>query len=180
MSAVPMHPDLENLLQLVREVADFPAPGIRFKDIAPLLAERRAITLAIDALYEPLRAAKIDAILAVDARGFVIGAPLADRLGVGFVMVRKAGKLPGEVDSFNYECEYSTGRLEITRGLIQSGAQCLIVDDVLATGGTVHAIAEAVKQLGGSISGFCFLVELTALNGRARLLDAPIFSLIRY
>lgn len=167
-------------LQLIRDVADFPIPGIRFKDISPLLAQEGAITSAVDMLERAVSSTSIDLVLAVEARGFVLGAPLADRLGAGFVMVRKPGKLPGETDAFGYTCEYSEGELEVTKGIVRLGARCLVVDDVLATGGTARATADFVLSSGGIVSGYCFLVEIGLLRGRTRLGDAPVFSVIRY
>lgn len=121
----------------------------------------------------------LDKILAVDARGFVLGAALADRLETGFVMVRKPGKLPGPVDRFDYTCEYCSGQLEVTRGAVSAGDRCLVLDDLLATGGTARATADFVKSQGGVVAGFSFMVEIEPLGGRSRLTDAPVFSLFR-
>lgn len=168
-----------SLKHRIREIEDFPIPGIRFKDIAPLLAEPSSITKVLDALQEAITF-PVDLVLAIDARGFVVGAPLADRLRTGFVMIRKPGKLPGEKLTFAYECEYSTGTLEVTEGLIGQGMRCLIVDDVLATGGTARATADFVTALGGKVVGYTFLLEIAVLGGRARLGDGPVISLLRF
>jgi adenine phosphoribosyltransferase len=172
--------EIQKLEAQVPEIADFPIQGIKFKDISPLLAQPGALTSAVGTLYDQLSPLLLDLVLAVDARGFVIGAPLACRIGAGLVMVRKPGKLPGKTHRFSYECEYCTGSLEVTHGIIPSGARCLIVDDLLATGGTARATADFVKSVGATVAGFCFLVELLDLNGRTRLSDADVFSLVKY
>lgn len=163
----------------MREIPDFPVPGILFKDISPLLAEPGVLTdtvSAIEPLVAPLEPARL---LAVDARGFILGAALADRLRAGFVMVRKPGKLPGDVHQFDYTCEYCTGQLQVTTGVVQPGDRCLVVDDLLATGGTARAVADYVAGRGGIVVGYCFMVEIVALGGRTRLHDAPVVSLLR-
>jgi adenine phosphoribosyltransferase len=169
----------ESLKSCIREIPDFPIPGILFKDIAPMLAERSSITKALDAL-ETAVTFPVDVILAIDARGFVLGAPLADRLGTGFVMIRKPGKLPGGKLTFDYQCEYSTGRLEVSEGLVRPGMRCLIVDDVLATGGTARATADFALAQGAEVAGYSFLLEIGVLGGRSRLTEGPVISLLRY
>jgi adenine phosphoribosyltransferase len=164
----------------VAEILDFPIPGIHFKDIAPLLAKPKMLHRAVAAVEDAFQGVQCDAILAVDARGFVLGAALADRMHAGFVMVRKPGKLPGKVDSFGYECEYCSGSLEITSGVVEPGLSCLIVDDLLATGGTARATADYVLQRGASVAGFAFLVELLALQGRRRLMEGPVVSVLTF
>jgi adenine phosphoribosyltransferase len=162
--------------------ADFPAPGIAFKDITPLLADGDRFAATIDWLCARLESAKttFEAVLAIESRGFVFGAPIAARFRSGLVLVRKPGKLPGLVESFDYTCEYCAGRLEVERGAIEPLARYLIVDDLLATGGTARAVADYVAQRGGAVAGYCFLVELSFLDGRALLGDAPVFSLLTY
>jgi adenine phosphoribosyltransferase len=163
----------------LREVPHFPIEGILFKDLAPMLARPGALTDAVSALYPLVASLNPDAVLAVDARGFILGAVLADRLGAGFIMVRKPGKLPGDVQSFDYTCEYSTGQLEVTSGLVSRGLRCLVVDDLLATGGTARATADFVRAQSGLVVGFAFMLEIQVLEGRKQLDDAPVISLLR-
>jgi adenine phosphoribosyltransferase len=152
-------------------------PGIVFKDIAPVLAAPGALSTCASALASAVRRFQPDTLLAVDARGFVIGGAVADRLECGFVMVRKPGKLPGAVESFHYANEYGSGRFEITQGIISPGTRCLFVDDLLATGGTARATADYVKSRGASVVAYAFLLEISFLEGRARLEDAPVVTL---
>jgi adenine phosphoribosyltransferase len=160
----------------IRVIDDFPISGIRFKDIAPALAEPGVLSSVLNAA-EPVAAALApDRLLAVDARGFILGAALADRLRAGLVLVRKPGKLPGEVDRFDYTCEYCSGQLEVTAGSVRRGDRCLVVDDVLATGGTARAVADYARTLGATVVGYCFMLEIVPLLGRARLQDAPVFA----
>jgi adenine phosphoribosyltransferase len=168
------------LKERISTVPDFPIPGIQFKDISPLLADGDALAQAVAGLAADLEGLDFDAVLAVESRGFVVGAPLAARFGRGFIMVRKPRKLPGETDSFPYSCEYCTGELEISKGLVREGGRYLVVDDLLATGGTARAIADFVLGKGGTVAGYCFLVELTFLAGADQLCDAPVVSLLRY
>lgn len=181
-SSSEAHPDpgLESLFRdWVKDVPDFPQPGIVFKDIAPMLARPGALTRCVNALEPSARKLAPDMVLAVDARGFVIGGALADRLECGFVMVRKPGKLPGSILSFDYANEYGSGQLQVTCGVIAQGARCLVVDDLLATGGTARATGDFVRSVGATVVGYAFLVELCFLNGRARLADAPIVTLFK-
>jgi adenine phosphoribosyltransferase len=164
----------------VRDVPDFPVPGIIFKDITPLLADAVAFRGAIDQLYDATRTLNVDVVVGMESRGFIFAAPLAYRLGVGFVPVRKLGKLPGETFTIEYELEYGSNTLEIQRDGIAPGQRVLVVDDLLATGGTVAATVDLVRQLGGIVVGAAFLIELSALAGRDRLDDYPIISLITY
>jgi adenine phosphoribosyltransferase len=164
----------------IASIADFPIPGIDFKDITPLLANQEKFAFAIEALAKPLNGLPLDAVIAVESRGFIVGAPLASVLRLGLVLARKPGKLPGERDSFGYTCEYCSGTLEVRRGSVRPGLRYLIVDDLLATGGTARATADYVSAKGGEVIGFCFLVELTMLEGRSRLLDGAVFSLLKY
>jgi len=162
----------------IRDIPDFPVPGIVFKDITPLLQDSAAFKQAIDELYEQTRELNPDVVAGMESRGFLFAAPLAYRLGVGFVPVRKLGKLPSETSSVEYELKYGTNTLEIHRDAIQPGQRVLVVDDLLATGGTVGATVGLIRQLGGEIVAAAFLIELDALNGRANLDGYPIISLM--
>lgn len=163
----------------LREVPDFPQPGIRFKDISPVLARPGALSRCV-ATFEPIvRKLEPDILLAVDARGFLIGGALADRLGCGLVMIRKPGKLPPPVANFEYANEYGSGRFEVTPGIIPPDSRCLIVDDLLATGGTARATADFAKSAGAAVAGYAFLVELCFLDGRRHLSDAPVVTLFK-
>jgi len=168
--------------RLIPSHADFPVPGIDFKDLAPLFADGEQFAATCDGLCERLEgvAVDFDAVLAVESRGFVVGAPIASRLRRGLIMVRKPGKLPGATDKFGYTCEYGSGTMEVREGAVVPGSSYLVLDDVLATGGTARAVADHVARMGGVVAGYCFLVELSFLDGRARLGDAPVVSLIVY
>jgi len=168
------------LKDYIRNIQDFPKPGILFRDITTLLKEKRPFKLAIDALVEQYKYKKIDVVVAVEARGFILGGILAYKLNSGFVPVRKKGKLPAKTNSITYELEYGTDTLEIHSDAIKEGSRVLIVDDLIATGGTVKAVADLVKKLKGKIVGIAFLIELTELNGRDKLKGYPVFSLIKY
>ncbi|HEX7057638.1 MAG TPA: adenine phosphoribosyltransferase [Bacilli bacterium] len=165
---------------LIRVIEDFPQPGISFKDITTLLKNGAAYRQVIDDLAAMLRGMKIDKIAGPEARGFVIGAPLAYSLGVGFVPIRKSGKLPGEVVEAAYELEYGKDKLAVHRDAIFPGERVLIADDLLATGGTISTCVNLIKQLQGNIVGAAFLIELSHLNGRAKLPNTDIYTLIRY
>ncbi len=169
-----------DIRSMIREVPDFPKPGISYKDITTLLKDGRALRYVTKALAEPFEDKGIDLVVAVEARGFAIGAPVACNLGAGFVLVRKPGKLPGKTLSYEYQLEYGTDTLEIHEDAIRPGQRVLIVDDVLATGGTVSAAANLVEKLGGDIRGLAFLIELEELGGRARLADYELVSLLKY
>lgn len=164
----------------IREVPDFPEPGISFKDITPLLGDAVALRTSLDALAAPYLDAGIDQVLGTEARGFIFAAPVAHAIGAGFVPVRKAGKLPWEIERQEYDLEYGTDLLEIHRDAVREGDRVLIVDDVLATGGTAAATAALVRSLGATVVGFAFLIELAFLDGRDALGDTPITSLITY
>jgi adenine phosphoribosyltransferase len=164
----------------IRVIMDFPEKGIRFKDITTLLKEGKAFHEAVDAIAQPFRSQAIDLVIGPEARGFVVGAPVAYALGVGFVPVRKPGKLPGETLNHQYSLEYGKDALEVHKDAIQPGQNVLIVDDLLATGGTTKAVIEMVEQLGGKIVGLAFLIELSYLEGRQSLEQYPIVSLIKY
>ncbi|CVK19599.1 MULTISPECIES: adenine phosphoribosyltransferase [Sporomusa] len=169
-----------DLQEKIRNIPDFPQPGIQFKDITTLLKDGKAFRLAIDRLAEPYKQQPIDIVIGPEARGFAVGAPVAYVLGAGFVPVRKPGKLPAEIVSYEYSLEYGKGSLEIHKDAIVPGSRVLIVDDLLATGGTTLATIKMVEQLGGTIVGLAFLVELSFLNGRQVLTGYDIGSLIQY
>ena len=167
-----------NLADFIRDVPDFPKPGIIFKDIAPLLRDPAAFAEAVAQMKKA--APPCDAVAALESRGFLFGAPLALALGKPFVPVRKAGKLPGALHAESYALEYGDATIEIQRDAIPSGARVLIVDDVLATGGTAAAAARLVERAGGVAAGFVFLLELQFLHGRERLDLTPAVSLLQY
>ncbi|HEY3184075.1 MAG TPA: adenine phosphoribosyltransferase [Gaiellaceae bacterium] len=169
-----------DLRSKVREVPDFPTPGVGFKDVTPLLADADALQQAISALAEWVRAKEPDFVLGAEARGFWLGAAIAAEVGVGFVPTRRPGKLPPETVSATYMLEYGENSLELHPDLVQPGARVVIHDDVLATGGTVEAIAGLVRRLGGEVVGACFIIELTFLGGRERLSDLDLHALIDY
>lgn len=169
-----------DLSALIRTIPDFPKPGIGFKDITTLLKDGPAFHYTIDQMAEHFEYAHPDLVVGAESRGFLLGAPLAYKLGCGFVLVRKPGKLPAAVEKVTYDLEYGTDALEIHVDAIHSGQKVLIVDDLLATGGTISATASLVKKLGGDIVGFSFLIELDFLKGRERLAGYDIFSLIHY
>jgi adenine phosphoribosyltransferase len=167
------------LKAVIRDVPDFPRPGIVFKDITPLLKNPQAFRRALD-LFTVLCGDRLsDKVLAIESRGFILGSAVADRLGLGFVPVRKPGKLPAKTQSREYALEYGTDRIEIHEDAIAPGERVLVVDDVIATGGTARAAGDLVRQVGGIVSGYAFLVELGFLNGRSKL-DGEVLSLIRY
>jgi adenine phosphoribosyltransferase len=172
--------DVARLGALVRDIADFPEPGVVFKDITPLLADAAAFTLAVDGVVDHFAGAGIDVVVGVEARGFIVAAPVAYRFGAGFVPVRKAGKLPWEIEREEYDLEYGSGLLEIHRDGVQPGQRVLIVDDVLATGGTAAATATLVEGLGGTVAGMGFILELAFLGGRAKVATHDVVSLLTY
>lgn len=170
----------ETLRATIREIPDFPKPGILFYDITTLLKDPAAYKEAIDLMLDPYRDDRVDIVVGMESRGFIFSAPMALHLGAGFVPVRKLGKLPSETISVEYELEYGTNTLEIHRDAIRPNQRVLIVDDLLATGGTVLGTIELVEQLKGEVVGLSFLVELGFLNGRERLDGYPINSVIGY
>jgi len=169
-----------DLANLVRNIPDFPLPGIQFKDITTLLADGEAFRQVIDTLAGRYRGQPIDAVAGIESRGFIFSAPIAVALGVGLVPIRKPGKLPAETVQMEYALEYGTNKLEIHRDAVAPGARVLLVDDLLATGGTIAAASQLIEQLGGNVVELAFVIELTFLNGRERLAPRPIFSLIQY
>ncbi len=177
MSDLLVQPDLK---KLIREVPDFPKPGILFYDITTLLKDREGLRVVIDALKEHYRDARIDTVLGIEARGFIFGPALAYALGTGFVPVRKPKKLPAEIVSIEYQLEYGFDSLEIHKDAIACGQNVLIVDDVLATGGTAAAVTKLVEKLGGHVAGLGFVLELLFLSGRKKLSGYDVFSLVAY
>lgn len=170
----------QNLADKVRNVPDFPIPGIQFKDITTLLRDAAAFRQVVDTFAERYAGRGLDAVVGIESRGFIISAPLAYRLGVGLVPVRKAGKLPAATYQVEYSLEYGTNTLEIHRDSFQPGARVVVVDDLLATGGTVAAACSLVEAAGATVEEVAFLIELGFLNGRERLTKYPVFSLIQY
>lgn len=171
---------ISDIRDKIRDIPDFPKPGIVFKDITPLLSDGPLFKKTIDHFAERYRFAPIDVIVGIESRGFIIGGALAYRLGKGFCVVRKPGKLPYETFSASYELEYGSDTLEVHRDAIQPGAGALLVDDLIATGGTAKAAAALVEQLGGKVVEYAFVIELAFLNARERLAPNEVFSLLRY
>lgn len=173
--------DSSELRASIRDVPDYPRPGVVFKDITPVLSDPATMAAAVAAVGAPFADARIDRVLGVEARGFIFAAPVAIDHGAGFVPVRKPGKLPGATEREQYELEYGTDLLEIHRDALEPGDRVLLVDDVLATGGTASAALRLARRLGAEIVGCAFLVELDFLNGRERIDDCPaVHSVIRY
>jgi adenine phosphoribosyltransferase len=169
-----------DLARYIRPIPDFPKPGILFRDITPLLADASAFAAAIAALAEPWRAEKLAAIAAVEARGFLFAGPLAVELGLGVVPVRKPGKLPADTIAHEYDLEYGRDRLEMHTGVLPAGGRVLVVDDVLATGGTAAACMRLIEAAGGTVAGAAFLVEIEPLGGRGRLAPHRVESVLVY
>lgn len=169
-----------SLADHVRDVPDWPRPGVIFKDITPLLADGPAFTAAVDMLTASVAGVSVDKVLGIEARGFIFAAPVAYHLEAGLVPVRKAGKLPWHVEAQHYDLEYGTDRLEIHQDALHEGERVLIVDDVLATGGTARATAELVERLGGTVVALAFVLELGFLAGRAQLPERRVTSLVSY
>ena len=172
--------DCEHLKALIREVPDFPKKGILFYDITTLLKDKVGFATLIDALSEHYLNSQVDAVLAIEARGFIFGPALAYRLNAGFVPIRKPGKLPAETVKWSYELEYGLDTLEIHKDAIKPGQRVIIVDDLLATGGTANACMQLAKSLGANIAGMGFVVELDFLNGRKKFEGTEVFSLLHY
>jgi adenine phosphoribosyltransferase len=171
-----------DLKSLIRDIPDFPKPGIMFRDITTLLSHAEGLRYTIDALTESCHQASLtpDYVVGMESRGFLFGVPLAYQLQAGFVPVRKPGKLPAAVHQVEYELEYGSDRLEIHQDALMAHHRVLIVDDLIATGGTAKATAELLAQIGCEVLGFAFVIELTALGGRQQLPDLPIISLVEY
>jgi len=170
----------KDLASKIRDIPDFPKPGILFKDITTLLRDGDAFRASVDGLLAKIGKRDVDVVVGMESRGFIFGAPIAYKLGVGFVPVRKLGKLPADVVSVEYDLEYGSATLEMHKDALGAGARVLIVDDLLATGGTVAGTIELVKQLRGEIVACAFLIELTALRGRDKLKGYDVVTLISY
>ena len=179
MSAAPER-DHGWLKDHIRDIPDFPREGVVFKDITPLLADKKAFTYTIDAIAHHFDRDEIDKVLGIEARGFIVAAPLAYRFTAGLIPVRKRGKLPWQIESEEYELEYGTDQLEIHRDAVAPGERILIVDDVLATGGTALATAKLTERVGGKVAGIATIMELGFLGGRKKLESFELFSLISY
>ncbi len=171
---------IAELKKTIREIPDFPKPGINFYDVATLFRDAQAFRAAVEQMADPYRGKGIDAVAGIEARGFVLAAAMALELGCGLILVRKFGKLPGETEGESYELEYGAAHLEIQRGATGPGQRVVVVDDLLATGGTAAAAGKLVERLGGEVVSYAFMVELGFLTGRNRLPDADIFRLIQY
>ncbi len=175
-----MTADAAGLKAHIRSIPDFPIPGILFRDVTPLLKDKAAFRTAVDLMADGYKAAKIDYVVAIEARGYIFGAPIAYKLGAGFIPVRKPGKLPYEKINVDYELEYGTNTLEMHADALANGERVLVVDDLLATGGTAAATAQLLKKFGAHVVGFAFLVELVALGGRAKLPGVDVRSFVEY
>ncbi len=171
---------LEDLKRVIRDVHNFPKPGIIFKDVTPVLLDPELFGQAVKQMADPYRGARITRVVAIESRGFLFGAPIALDLGAGLVPIRKPGKLPAATERVEYELEYGTDALEMHHDAVQPGDRVLIVDDVLATGGTANAAAQLVGATGGAVVGFSFLIELDFLKGRQRLQGRRIEALLHY
>jgi adenine phosphoribosyltransferase len=172
--------EMDALKQQIRHVPDFPKPGILFYDVTTLMKDPKGFRLAVDAMAEPHQTSKIDVVVGIESRGFIFGAAVADRLGSGFTPVRKAGKLPSTTINASYSLEYGTDTLHMHADAVRKGQRVLIVDDLLATGGTAKATLDLVTQLGGHVHALAFLIELVALNGRERLAGQTLHTVLKY
>lgn len=170
---------MEQLKALIRDIPDFPQPGILFRDVTPLLRDPQALRRVVDALAERFRG-RVDVVAGIESRGFIFGAPLALELGVGFVPIRKLGKLPAAKLSREYALEYGTAALEIHEDAVAPGERVLLVDDLLATGGTAHAAASLVTAVGGTVEAVAFVIELLFLEGRRNLEGVEVHALLQY
>jgi adenine phosphoribosyltransferase len=169
-----------NIKENVRVIEGFPREGISFKDITTLVKDKDAFKYTIDEMVKDLRDKNVDIIVGPEARGFIVGAPIAYAMGIGFVPIRKPGKLPADTLKIEYELEYGKDALEIHKDAIKPGQRVAIVDDLLATGGTILSVAKLIEQLGGEIASMNFIIELTGLKGRDKLADYPVNSIIQY
>ncbi|HKQ49034.1 MAG TPA: adenine phosphoribosyltransferase [Phycisphaerae bacterium] len=172
-------PNVEGLARMLRDVHDFPKKGIVFKDITPLLSDSAALSLAVEFLTQPFRDQHIDVVVGAESRGFIFGTAVARNLSAGFVPIRKPGKLPAKTRRVEYKLEYGTDAMEIHEDAVWPGAKVLMIDDLLATGGTMVACCDLVRSLGGEIAGVAFLIELCFLKGRDRFNGVPIHSVIK-
>jgi len=173
-------PNMDLLKAKIRHVPDFPKPGILFYDITTLLRDREGFKQVVEVLAHPYKNKPIDVVVGIESRGFILGGAVADRLGAGFSPVRKPGRLPSRTVRESYELEYGTDALEIHDDAVQRGERVLIVDDVIATGGTAKATAALVRQLRGDVVGLAFLIELLALDGRAKLAGEDVYTVLQY
>jgi len=171
---------MNELKTRIRHVPDFPKPGILFYDVTTLLRDPQGFKLAIDAMSEPYRGAGISLVVGIESRGFILGAAVADRIGAGFIPVRKVGKLPSKTIRVSYDLEYGSDSLEMHSDAVEPGQRVLIVDDLLATGGTARATVDLVKKLGGVVHGVALLIELADLNGRQRLAGENVHAVLTY
>ena len=171
---------MDDLKKLIREIPDFPKAGILFYDVTTLLRDPEGFRIAVDSMATPFEGRSIDVIVGIESRGFILGAAVADRLGAGFVPVRKLGKLPSRTIRATYDLEYGSDSLEMHHDAIDPGQRVLIVDDLLATGGTASATVRLVKQLGGTVEGVAFLIELVELGGRKKLDGEKISAVLQY
>ncbi len=175
-----MNTQIEMLRGLIRDIPDFPKEGIVFKDITPLLRDPQGLSVSVDLLAEPYKGRGITAVAGMESRGFIFGVPVAERLGVGFVPIRKPGKLPAETVSEEYALEYGTDRLEMHKDAVSGKDNVLVVDDLLATGGTAAATVKLIQSTGAKVVGVAFVIELGFLEGRSKLGDFDVKSLIVY
>jgi adenine phosphoribosyltransferase len=171
---------MEKLKSRIRHVPDFPKPGILFYDVTTLLRDSEGFKLSIDSLADPYKGQGISLVVGIESRGFILGAAVADRIGAGFVPVRKVGKLPHTKIRVSYDLEYGTDSLEMHSDAVDKGQKVLIVDDLLATGGTARATVDLVRQLGGDVVGVAVLIELVGLNGRAKLIGENVRAVLQY
>ena len=171
---------MDQLKAKIRNIPDFPKPGILFYDVTTLLRDREGLRMALDGLTRPFEGRGIELVVGIEIRGFILGAAIADRIGAGFVPVRKLGKLPAKAVRVTYDLEYGSDSLEMHNDAVDPGQRVLIVDDLLATGGTAAAAVSLVRQLGGEVEGAAFLIELLALNGRAKLPGEQVTSILQY
>ena len=169
-----------DLRDYIRDIPDFPKPGIVFRDLTPLLLDARALRAAVEAVAEPFRGQSIDCVVGIESRGFIVGTPVALALGTGFALIRKQGKLPYETLQARYDLEYGTDQIEMHIDALQPGQRVLVVDDLIATGGTATAAVELARKAGAEIAGCAFLIELEELGGRARLGVETVHSVIVY
>jgi len=170
----------DSIKDLIREIPDFPKKGINFYDITPVLQNGETFMSLVQFLVDRYKGKSFDAVVAIEARGFIFGAPLASALGISFVPVRKAGKLPSNTESENYSLEYGEDSLEIHTDSLEGAKKVLVIDDLLATGGTAESTCNLIKKIGCEVAECCFIIELTSLAGRAKLEPTPVFSLIQY
>jgi len=171
---------LKDFKKYIRDIPGFPKEGIIFHDITPLLQNKEAYSASVDSMADTLKDKEIDYLIGVEARGFIFASALAYKLGCGLVIVRKLGKLPSEKINASYDLEYGNDVLEVHKDSIAHGENIVLVDDLLATGGTAHAVGKLVQQLGANIVGYLFLIELTSLNGREKLKPHPVWSIMKY